>query len=350
MLKHLDIENFTVFANATFALGDHINVIHGTNGTGKSHALKLAYAVQHALATRPATAGLDGAPSKSVLEQALAEELVGVFRPDGLGRLVTRTVGRSKSKIAAKFHRKAHNVDFTFSTVSSTSVRLETTPQAWVDQPPIFLPTREALTIYPGFGALYRTHHLEMDRTWLDLADLLGVPVARGVKAAKIKELLGPIEDVMGGKIVLDRAGRFYLVDERGSIEMHLVAEGVRKLAMVARLVANGSLTDKACLLWDEPEANLNPKVIVKVAEMLFALGNQGVQIILATHSLFLMREIEILSVKDQRKAKLRFFGLHASPDGTVEVTSGDTIDESGDIAALDESLAQSRRYIEVEA
>ena len=115
-------------------------------------------------------------------------------------------------------------------------------------------------------------------------------------------------------------------------------------------LVANGSLNDKACLLWDEPEANLNPKVIVKVAEMLFALGNQGVQIILATHSLFLMRELEILSANDHRKAQLRFFGLHASADGTVEVTSGDTIDASGDIAALDESLAQSRRYIEVDA
>ena len=62
------------------------------------------------------------------------------------------------------------------------------------------------------------------------------------------------------------------------------------------------------------------------------------------------MRELEILSANDHRKAQLRFFGLHASADGTVEVTSGDTIDASGDIAALDESLAQSRRYIEVDA
>ncbi len=39
-------------------------------------------------------------------------------------------------------------------------------------------------------------------------------------------------------------------------MEMHLVAEGLRKLAMIARLIANGSLVDKVSLFWDEPEAN----------------------------------------------------------------------------------------------
>ncbi|WP_281258757.1 hypothetical protein [Avibacterium endocarditidis] len=43
-------------------------------------------------------------------------------------------------------------------------------------------------------------------------------------------------------------------------MEIPLVAEGLRKLAMVARLVATGTLLDKGCLFWDEPEANLNPK------------------------------------------------------------------------------------------
>ncbi len=48
-------------------------------------------------------------------------------------------------------------------------------------------------------------------------------------------------------------------------LEMHLVAEGLRKLAMIARLIATGSLSESVTLFWDEPDSNLNPKIITKV-------------------------------------------------------------------------------------
>ncbi|GAA4019049.1 hypothetical protein GCM10022408_36280 [Hymenobacter fastidiosus] len=43
MLKRLLIKDFTVFADADFTFGPGLNVIVGTNGTGKSHVLKLGY-------------------------------------------------------------------------------------------------------------------------------------------------------------------------------------------------------------------------------------------------------------------------------------------------------------------
>ena len=59
----------------------------------------------------------------------------------------------------------------------------------------------------------------------------------------------------MGGTIDLDPSGRFYLDLKSGNMEMHLVAEGLRKLGTFARLIATGSLLDKGYLFWDEPEA-----------------------------------------------------------------------------------------------
>ena len=53
----------------------------------------------------------------------------------------------------------------------------------------------------------------------------------------------------MGGSVELDKSGRFYLKVASGSMEMHLVAEGLRKLATVARLVATGSLLDKGSIV-----------------------------------------------------------------------------------------------------
>ena len=77
--------------------------------------------------------------------------------------------------------------------------------------------------------------------------------------------MLTSLESAMGGKVALDKSGRFYLNMNGNSLEMHLVAEGLRKLAMIARLIATGSLSESVPLFWDEPDANLNPKIITKV-------------------------------------------------------------------------------------
>ena len=46
MLRALELRNFTVFADAQFTFGKHLNVIVGENGLGKTHILKAAYCVR----------------------------------------------------------------------------------------------------------------------------------------------------------------------------------------------------------------------------------------------------------------------------------------------------------------
>ena len=347
MLKSLHIENFTVFPKAELLFGRHLNVIIGENGTGKSHLLKAAYAAIAVSAAR--RNGGTEVLSKAQLQPALAEKLQSVFRPDGLWRLVRRKTGRGKCRLSYTFDSSNLNLAFTFSTVARTEVTVETAPTARVEKLPIFLPTRELLTIYPGFVSLYETTHLPFDETWRDTCLLLGAPLARGPRQARIKELLTPLEKAMGGYIELDQAGRFYLNLDSGKMEMHLVAEGLRKLAMVARLIATGSLLDKGYLFWDEPESNLNPKFIKTVAKTILQIAESGVQVFIATHSLFLLRELHILQQRDFARLETRCFGLHLEPDGAVRVKQGNTMDEVGSIAALDEGLEQSERYMESE-
>ena len=73
----------------------------------------------------------------------------------------------------------------------------------------MFLPTRELLTVYPGFVPLYETHHLEFDETWRDTCLLLGAPALKGPREATIASLIKPLENQLGGRVVLDRNGRF---------------------------------------------------------------------------------------------------------------------------------------------
>ena len=137
-------------------------------------------------------------------------------------------------------------------------------------------------------------------------------PLARGPREKRIKELLVPLEKAMGGKVELDDSGRFYLNISGVSMEMHLVAEGLRKLAMIARLIATGSLVDKGFLFWDEPESNLNPKTIKVIARTILHLCQSGIQVFVASHSLFLIRELDILlQTAEFKGTQARFFGLH---------------------------------------
>jgi len=101
---------------------------------------------------------------------------------------------------------------------------------------------------------------------------------------------------------------------------------------------------------WDEPEANLNPKVIKRVARTILQLCQSGIQVFVASHSLFLLRELDILlKAAEFQEVAARFFGLHPGDDGVV-VRQGDTVDDIGTIDALQEELSQSDRYLAAEA
>jgi energy-coupling factor transporter ATP-binding protein EcfA2 len=351
MLKSLEIKNLTVFATGNLQFSPHLNVFVGENGTGKSHLLKVLYAVLATIAEEGRRSNI-GSPTKRNVKQKLADKLISVLRPESLGSLVRRQVRGNPCEIRCHSVDTEHDVDFHFTTKSRSEVVLDNVPISWLKDSPVFLPTRELLTIYPGFVSFYDSHYLEFEETWRNTCALLALPILRGQKEDKVRKLLAPLEEAMGGAVEYDKNGRFYLnTEQEGRIEMPLVAEGLRKLAMLARLIATGSLLNKGTLFWDEPESNLNPKLIKDVARIVLHLCQNGIQVFIATHSLFLMREFDIL-LRNQEWIGLsaRFFGLQRKIDGDgVEIEQGDSIDDIGAIAALDEELSQSDRYLQAE-
>lgn len=348
MLRSLHIENLTVFPEADFAFGKNLNIVIGENGSGKSHILKAAYCAI-AVTAKGAKGSTSEAPTKTFLGTAVADKFRNVFKPDELGRLARRRRGHTTCLLKYAFSPSSLDLEFSFTTQSKKEVAVAKGPTGWAEKRPVFLPTRELLTISPGFVSLYETTHLPFEETWRDTCILLGAPLARGPREPRIKELLVPVEEAMGGTVELDKSGRFYLNVASGSMEMHLVAEGLRKLATLARLIATGSLLDKGYLFWDEPESNLNPKVIKTVAKTILQIASSGIQVFIATHSLFLLRELHILQQEGFAGIDTRCFGLHIGPDNAVSVQQGRTMDDVGDISTLDEELAQSSRYLDAE-
>ncbi len=322
------LSEFSAFKEATLEPCTGINVFLGTNASGKSHAMKALYAPIKTMGQTDSTIPLDA---------RLHEKLAKVFRPDEgfLGRLVRRRKGQGQGYI--DIEGTTGNIGVTLFTRGKKKI------EVWADswktaEPTIYLPTREVLAMYEGFVAAYQARELSFDETYYDACVALGRSVLRGPRSEQARTLIAPIEIALGGQVAL-QGSRFYVVRKDGVMEAHLVAEGLRKIACLAQLVLNGSLTTNGILFWDEPEANLNPRLVSLVVDILVELGKRGVQMFVTTHDCLLAHKLSLLSEYGKHPdVAIRFFAFHRDGEHEpVQVSPGKTLADLPDNPILDE-------------
>lgn len=320
MISGLELTNFTRFSKEKLNFSGGLNVFVGASGTGKSHILKLLYANHQAIRRAE---GEPEAPTTGHLESKVAQRLVGVFKPDALGRLSRRCHGHSCTQVTMHIRGKSHLhwdqvLFYGFSTRTQSAVSAARIPRTWLENRSIYLPTREMLSIYPNFTATSDRTGIPFEETWRDVAQALGAPLRKGPHRGGVKALMQPLEQALGGKIVLEQ-GRFYIRTKNGKVEAHLMSEGMRKLGMLAQLIANGSLAKGSVLFWDEPEAHLPPQLIELAAHTIMRLEQEGIQIFIATHSLYLLQQLYLLAPQEHLKQRYRYFALSNAPDDLPE-------------------------------
>ncbi|OEU70823.1 MAG: hypothetical protein BA863_11990 [Desulfovibrio sp. S3730MH75] len=348
MLKKLALTNFTAFSKAELNFSKGINVVIGKNSVGKSHLLKLGYVLCEVENEREKL----GDNAYLYGNEAVSTKILNIFKANYLNSLIRKGIEPDLLKIKYIFFDTSHKDLEKKIVVEGKYLKLIPdldmgfTHNDW--QRAVYIPPKEILSIYPGLAQAIKNRELSFDHTYSDLCDALGQTSLRGDKLKEIEDILLTIEkDLFSGGKFIEDSGQFYFKNESiGKIEAPLVAEGLCKLGMLTHLLRNGSLVKGSTFFWDEPESNLNPQLLKLVAKAMTSLADYGIQIVLATHSLFLMRELDILSRKNE--SSLRFFGLTQTDDG-VEVSQGDSIEDIDDIQALEAELDQSGRYLALE-
>lgn len=294
MLSSLLLERFTVFEHAAFSWSPSINVLVGVNGTGKTHVMKILYAVQ--LCARDA--------------EALDKKLAAVFRPDkgNLRRLIRKHA--DSAMIAVRWDNE-QEVRITLNPLSVAG--------EWRSEcSPVYIPAKEMLSFAPSFIAFYDTYALPIEEVYYDILRLACLPPRKIVPLPDAEPVLDKIAQAIGGQMRFEegifRFSRGAIDNEWSSIELGLISEGHRKLALLGQLIANGSLKQGGCLFWDEPEANLNPSLIGTVVNVLLELAQRGVQIFTVTHDYAFLRELDF----QRKQAEIRYFALEDEGDGVV--------------------------------
>lgn len=347
MLKRLHLRNFTVFEDADFEFGPGLNVIVGANGTGKSHVLKAGYVKVYNLFASTQTSGW-GFPDAEIGIDKQHTDFLNSFKK-------LERIFQSQNKTKDLIRHNAHPNIITIKSSMSSAVEefsdsllipfdakesraYDTVPLIPTSEfvNPVFIPAKEALTM-GWLLPLYDRREIPIDETYPDLLRLLMGPPLRQPEPAHI---VAQLQQLIGGKVE-EEGGHFYLAaPEQPRMEMNMVAEGVRKFATLYKLLANGTLTPETTLFWDEPEANLNPALLKEMAAVLTALAKAGFQIILATHSLFLLKELHILAQRE--KQLVRYFALYAGENGATQVETKDDFIQLEHVAALDAELTQT--------
>lgn len=342
ILKSATIKKFGLFSDETLEFSPGINVFIGRNGCGKSHLLKLLYTLVKECGRSADGAGVLDAEK---LDVRLAQKLARVFRPDDnrIGRLVQRRQGPGTAEVFATFGNGG-KCGFKLSSFDKlTDAKGDVGPL----QKAAFLPSREVLALYEGFISAYLMRELSFDETFYDICVSLSASQLRGSRSETVNALVKPLEDEIRGKVSLE-GGRFYVTGVgEGSIEAHLVSEGWRKLAALAQLIINGTLTQNGFLFWDEPEANLNPRMVVQLAETLQRLAHQGIQVFVISHDYLLTNRLSLASeypgqLPEDQRCEVKFFGLtrRGADERGVSISSGSRLADLTDNPILAEYAA----------
>jgi energy-coupling factor transporter ATP-binding protein EcfA2 len=341
ILKSAAIKKFGLFTDETLEFSPGINVFIGRNGCGKSHLLKLLYTLVKECGRSPASSSVLEAEK---LDVRLAKKLARVFRPDEdrIGRLVQRGTGRRSAEVSAVL-TNGGKCGFKLSSLDKITDAKGELGQL---EEAAFLPSREVLALYEGFISAYEKRELSFDETYYDICLALSANQRLGPRLEMLRVLVAPLETEIRGKVSLE-GGRFYVTGGDGSIEAHLLSEGWRKLAALAQLIINGTLTKNGFLFWDEPEANLNPRMVVQLTETLQRLAHQGTQVFVVSHDYLLTNRLSLASeypdqLPEDQRCPVKFFGItrRGADERGVSISSGAKLADLTDNPILDEYAA----------
>lgn len=274
-LKSLSVKNFSVFGDEEINLTEGVNVFIGSNGTGKTQLLKGIYGCCEASRT------------------GKGESFIDCFQLNIANRTLIKDISSGSTSFMISDGCSAKKIELIVADGSSSSaITFITYPQKAINA--IYIPVKDMLTHSKGLLAMAnRYQNFPFDKTLLDIIDRAQRWTVKETSDL-VKRIIPLLEKCMEGTISIE-SDEFYIVKSNGSkINFELEAEGFKKIGVLWQLLMNETLVPGSVLLWDEPEANLNPEYIPIIANTLLELGRSGIQVFISTHSYMLAKYIDI--------------------------------------------------------
>lgn len=312
------------FSNDHFS---NINLIIGENGTGKTFLLKALYS-----AVRSMEEYKRGDDIKTISE-ILSEKLRWTFQVERLGDMVTRS---SEEWLSLGVKVGSEKIAYQFSQSASSKVGTVEAPDKGKIGNSIFIPAKEVLSL---FSVILKSREVDkafgFDDTYYDLAKALRISPSRGRNYTVFANSRKMVSDVIDGKVEYDEgSGKWYYKNKKNQkFSIGATSEGVKKIAIMDRLLANGYLDNNSIIFIDEIESALHPKAVCQFLDMIDIIANDmGLQVFITSHSYFVIKKLFLIALKRagsvncislNKGREVQVYDLHdGMPDNSIIDTS----------------------------
>lgn len=293
-IKSVHIKNFGNLKYFRCDSFSNINLIIGKNGTGKTFLLKSLY-----VAIRSAEEYMRGDDNRTINE-ILAEKLRWTYQMQNLGDLVTKSASErlkfsifcGKSCLQYHFSKDATKqiistyIDEAFSRNNNASNS-------------IFIPAKEVLSIDNIIlTSRERDHAFGFDDTYYDLVKVLRIAPTRGKNYSSFAYARKELKELVNGKVDFDEStGKWFYKIGNQKFAIGVTAEGIKKIAILDRLLANGYIGKSSIIFIDELENALHPTAISNFIDILYNISKEmNIQLFLSSHSYFVIKKLCLLA------------------------------------------------------
>lgn len=142
-------------------------------------------------------------------------------------------------------------------------------------------------------------------------------------------EISKDLQNTLSGKLAVTKSGEInYVTTEGITTPLSLTAMGISNLGLIDLLIRNNIINKGSFLIIDEPEAHIHPKWQVTFMELLYKMAKAGANVIIATHSLDMVKKLELLVKQDPDAEDVVSVQKMPSSKLEVEATLKDKIEE----------------------
>jgi energy-coupling factor transporter ATP-binding protein EcfA2 len=335
MIGSVKINNLGPLERVDWAPGPGFNVIIGANDSGKTLLLKALYATVRS--TEEYGRGNDARTFKQVLD----DKLTWTFQLPVLGDIVRRSDDRSGCSVALDIDGRA--VDFRLTAKARKGVGEARTELGQRSGTSIFIPAKEVLSMV---GVIKESRHQQkfgFDDPTYDLVRALEAEPSRG--KPPFGDARKALERLIGGRLREESHKGWVFERGRSKYPVAITAEGIKKVAIIDRLIVNRTLSSNSILFIDEPESFLHPEAAIKLLEILGHLVRSGVQVVMATHSQFILSKLAIMARR--MKTSTPLLSLPASGQG--DPSGADLLEGIPDNAITEASINLYQEELDTE-
>lgn len=276
-IKIVSIGNFTVFKDFHLNVSSGVNIIIGENGTGKTHLLKAIYSACGV--THDLNFGATRLPDIF----SNIQEINLLHNKNEPHSTISLKISDSEKYSQNGYLSLDNNINYYFTVPEDKKLNA------------VYIPVKDVMTHSNGFLAMANTYkNFPFDKTLVDIVTKTSRWKVKNPSSLAIS-ILPILESMMDGEVIHENDD-FYIKKNNGQkIIFDIEAEGLKKIGLLWQLLMTNSVIEDSIILWDEPESNLNPKFLPKLAECLLTLSRNGIQIFLTTHNYLFAKYFDVL-------------------------------------------------------